>query len=512
MIRAVTNYGEIRGKKKEEYLAFRGIPYAKPPVGRLRFRPPQEPEPWEGIRDCTKFGAPALQLFAASHVLQPNILEISSEDCLYLNVNTPAIKKVSNNSQDLVPDDTAALPVYVFLHGGAFETGGSNMPLYRGENFVNQGIVYVNINYRMSIFGFMALEEFRNESSVTGCFGIQDALQALKWVKENISAFGGDPENITVGGESAGAFITSALMGLREAQGLFQRCILESGSIVGLNSVARYGAGNPEIYLENSRRVAKDLGASDSAEGVKLLRRLPAQDLLKAWFFREDGSYRGTRTDPVLKGFLFDEDYAVDPRSQYINDVDLLFGFNTDEGTIFADKNLTPKDYENYLRKVYPELAGELMERYPVDQEHPPFVQCAEIIGLSAFKASMLPYADRLSESGRAVYGYHFDYLTERLRREGFGCRHIAELNFVFRKDLKYVGGDDEKGEEIASFMNDAWCNFIKTGKPAERWPRYDSSSPQVMRIGSEIRPEKMERLEELRYFEKILLENNPEK
>ena len=131
MIRAVTNYGEIRGKKKEEYLAFRGIPYAKPPVGRLRFRPPQEPEPWEGIRDCTKFGAPALQLFAASHVLQPNILEISSEDCLYLNVNTPAIKKVSNNSQDLVPDDTAALPVYVFLHGGAFETGGSNMPLYR---------------------------------------------------------------------------------------------------------------------------------------------------------------------------------------------------------------------------------------------------------------------------------------------------------------------------------------------------------------------------------------------
>ena len=387
MIRAVTNYGEIRGKKKEEYLAFRGIPYAKPPVGRLRFRPPQEPEPWEGIRDCTKFGAPALQLFAASHVLQPNILEISSEDCLYLNVNTPAIKKVSNNSQDLVPDDTAALPVYVFLHGGAFETGGSNMPLYRGENFVNQGIVYVNINYRMSIFGFMALEEFRNESSVTGCFGIQDALQALKWVKENISAFGGDPENITVGGESAGAFITSALMGLREAQGLFQRCILESGSIVGLNSVARYGAGNPEIYLENSRRVAKDLGASDSAEGVEVLRRLPAQDLLKAWFFREDGSYRGTRTDPVLKGFLFDEDYAVDPRSQYINDVDLLFGFNTDEGTIFADKNLTPKDYENYLRKVYPELAGELMERYPVDQEHPPFVQCAEIIGLKLFNS-----------------------------------------------------------------------------------------------------------------------------
>ena len=124
----------------------------------------------------------------------------------------------------------------------------------------------------------MALEEFRRESSVTGCFGVQDALQALRWVKENIAAFGGDPDNVTLGGESAGAFITSILLGLREAKGLFRRCILESGSIVGLNPVARFGAGNPEYYLENSRQVAADLGASDSKEGAALLRSLPAEN------------------------------------------------------------------------------------------------------------------------------------------------------------------------------------------------------------------------------------------
>ncbi len=217
MVKAVTKYGAVKGKKKEGFITFRGIPYAKPPVGDLRFRPPREPDSWEGVRDCTKFGAPALQLFAVSHVLQPNILEISSEDCLYLNVSTPAVKE-DGKTGDLSPDEQAKLPVYVFLHGGAFETGGGNMLLYRGENFANKGIVYVNINYRMSIFGFMALEEFRRESSVTGCFGVQDALQALRWVKENIAAFGGDPDNVTLGGESAGASTTSILLGLREAK------------------------------------------------------------------------------------------------------------------------------------------------------------------------------------------------------------------------------------------------------------------------------------------------------
>ncbi len=505
MVKAVTKYGAVKGKKKEGFITFRGIPYAKPPVGDLRFRPPREPDFWEGVRDCTKFGAPALQLFAVSHVLQPNILEISSEDCLYLNVSTPAVKE-DGKTGDLSPDEQAKLPVYVFLHGGAFETGGGNMPLYRGENFANKGIVYVNINYRMSIFGFMALEEFRRESSVTGCFGVQDALQALRWVKENIAAFGGDPDNVTLGGESAGAFITSILLGLREAKGLFRRCILESGSIVGLNPVARFGAGNPEYYLENSRQVAADLGASDSKEGAALLRSLPAEDLLKSWFFRPDGSYRGKRTDPVLRDFLFDGDFAVDPGTQYINEADLLFGFNTDEGTIFSDKNLTEEGYAERLRNLYGERADEVMQRYPVDAQHTPYERCAEIIGFSSFKASMLPYADRLSGMGKKVYGYHFDYLTERLRKEGFGCRHIAELNFVFRKELKFVGADDERGDAVAAFMNEAWCSFIRTGCPSPDWPQYDPDTAQVMRIGEQIRSEKIERLDEMKYFENLLL------
>ena len=508
MVRAATKYGEIKGKKKDGYIVFRGIPYAEPPVGELRFRPPKEPKPWDGILDCTKFGAPALQPFAVSHVPQVNLLKNSSEDCLYLNISTPAVKECEGVSggTDEMPDEGAKLPVYIFIHGGAYETGGGNMPLYRGENFVKNGIVYVNINYRMSAFGFMALEELQRESGVTGNYGVLDALQAVRWVHENIASFGGDPDNITVGGESAGAFTTSILMGMKEAAGLFHRCILESGSIVGLSHVARYGAGNPQIYLEKSREIASDLGASDSAEGIKLLRSLPAEEIIRAWFFKKNGEHRGMRSDPILSGLLFDGDQAPNPRKHHINDVDLLFGFNTDEGTIFSDKQLTTEGYREHLKMVYADKAEEIYEKYPDDENHTPFHQLADVIGLSSFKASMVPYGDRLADMGKKVYGYHFAYLTERLRNEGFGCRHIAELNFVFHKDLKFVSDDDEQDAKVAEFMNQSWCNFIRTGNPGEQWPRYDSSSKMMLRIDENPRAEKMDREDEITYFEKMLL------
>lgn len=508
MIRATTRYGMIKGKKKEGFLTFRGIPYARPPVGDLRFRPPQDPEPWEGIRDCTSFGAPALQLFAVNHVPQANILQSSSEDCLYLNVSTPAFRECEGISggSDFVPDTEAKLPVYIFIHGGAYETGGGNMPLYRGERFAENGIVYVNINYRMNVMGFLSLEEFERESGTTGNFGVLDALCAVRWVHENIAAFGGDPENITVGGESAGAFTTSILMGLESARGLFRRCILESGSILGVARVAKYGEGHPVRMKEASRQIAADLGVSDSAEGVKRLRSMPAEDIIRAWFFRPDGTHRQMRSDPMLDGFLFDGDLIPNPRVQYLNDVDLLFGFNTDEGSIFADRNMSEEAYEAELVRIFGDRASEIRRRYPVDPGHTPFERMSDIIGLFSFKGAMLPYADMLSGRGKNVYGYHFAYLTERLRKEGFGCRHIAELNFVFQKELGFVGADDEQGRKVSDFMNRAWCNFIRTGNPGPEWPRYEEKDEKLLRIDENPQPEKLPRKDELRYFERISL------
>lgn len=505
MVKAVTNYGEIKGRMIEDYLVFRGIPYAKPPVGELRFRPPQKPESWEGVRDCTEFGAPALQMFSINHVRQPYLLDISSEDCLYLNVSTPAVIRkgdgTGEESDIIMPDENAKLPVYIFIHGGAYETGGSNMALYHGENFIKNGIVYVNINYRMGSLGFLALEEFRRESSVTGCFGIQDTLSAVKWVKENIAFFGGDPDNITIGGESAGAFSVSILMGLPEAEGLFKRCILESGSVVTIGAIGRYGAGNPEVCRRRSLETVADLGADDSPEGVALLRSLPAEDIIRSWFFDKNNELRDIRTDPVLDGFLFEGDQIPDPYVQHMNDVDLLFGFNTDEGTLFIDRHAEEKDYEDHMRMVFDDLADMVLEKYPVDDGHTPFMRGAEVISLGAFQGCMLPYADRLSDMGNRVYGYHFDYMTEKLRKEGLGCRHIAELNFVFHKNLGVVGAEDEKGHEIASFMNQAWCNFIKTGDPGKGWPRYDRDSEMMMRIDSEPHPAPLSRSDEMRWF-----------
>ncbi len=517
MVTAETVYGTIKGKKKDGMLVFRGIPYAKPPVGDLRFRPPVEPKHWEGIKDCTKFGAPSLQLFSTDHVRRPELLDIASEDCLYLNVSTPAFRKAGsdghgNPDNDIVPDENAGLPVYVFIHGGAFETGGSNMSLYRGEKFAQNGIVYVNINYRLGIMGFFALEEFKKESGYTGCFGILDALSALKWVKKNISRFGGDPENITVGGESAGAYTVSVLMMMKEAKGLFKRCILESGSITGISRIAKYGHGNPMILAKGSLEAALDLGADDSAKGVETLRKMPAEKLTLMWTFRPDGSARGLRTDPVLAGLISEDDIIPNPMKGYINDVDLLFGFNTDEGTLFAPPDASKQDYLDYLNELGEDLADEIYAKYPVDENHTAYERYADLIGLEMFKSSMLPYADRLAHEGKKVYGYHFNHMTDVLRAEGFGCRHIAELNFVFNKDLKFVGGDNEDGAALADFMNQAWCGFIKNGDPGSRWTAYSAENPQVMRLEYSAKQGKkpaccpLPREEEMRYFQDIII------
>ncbi len=508
MIKAMTKYGEIRGKEKDGYLIFRGVPYARPPVGELRFRPPQEPEPWEGVLDCTSFGPPALQLFSMNHVPQEQILEISSEDCLYLNINTPAFKRCGSHGVDIMPDSGAKLPVYIFIHGGAYETGGGNMPLYHGENFVKNGIIYVNINYRMNIFGFLALEEFRKESGTTGNFGVLDALQAVRWVHENIEAFGGDSENITLGGESAGAFTTSILMGMKQAKGLFRRCILESGAVLGLAPVALYGKGSPRVYRELSAQIAADVGASDTPEGAAVLRRLPAEELIRAWFFKNDGTRRGMRSDPILSDLLFDGDRIPDPRNDYMNDVDLLFGFNSDEGTIFADPSITPEGYLAYLQTVCPKHAQQIYEKYRPDDEHTAFSRLADLIGMTAFKGCMVPYADRLSDRGSSVYGYHFAYMTERLKAEGLGCRHIAELPFVFRKDLHIVGANDMRGRRIAELMSSAWCNFIKTGDPGFGWPRYDKKNKMMMRFDENPCSEKLERADEIEFLNRLILFN----
>lgn len=501
---AETKYGIISGIEETGGVhAFLGIPYAKPPVGKLRFRPPQEPESWSGIKECKSYGAPSLQLVTNNHRTTANVLSISDEDCLYLNIRTKAPLEAENNA---LVDRTAKLPVYVFIHGGAYETGGGNMRQYEGQAFAEDDIVYVNINYRLSIFGALALDTLRAESGMTGCLQILDAAQAVKWIYENIEAFGGDPDNITIGGESAGAFTTSVLMCMPELKGMFKRCILESGSIrAGITSTF-YGHGNPNLAVERSRCVISDLGCDDTAEGLERLRNIPAEELLYRWHFDKNGDPRGFSYSPVLDGLLFEGDIMPDPRVQSPNPVDLLFGFNTNEGTMFADPAITASDYQEKLRIMFPEHWQKILAKYPVDAEHTPYERLADIYGLQKFQGAMLPYADVLSDMGMSVYAYHFDYMTERLKKEGLGVRHIAELPFVFNRFLNVVGADDEKGNKMSNIMHTAWSSFIKTGDPSRGWEKYTSSQRRAMCFSAEgIVFRDIDRLEEMMWIDGLL-------
>lgn len=494
MVRVRTRYGVVEGIREQGICSFLGVPYAKPPAGELRFRPPQEPEAWEGVLDCTHFGAPGLQLITDNHVTTERVLGISSEDCLYLNIRT----------KDPSPD--AKLPVYVFIHGGAFETGGSNMKLYEGKGFAEDGIVYVNINYRLGPFGALALASLREEEGITGCYQILDIMQAVRWVHENIREFGGDPDCITIGGESAGAFAVSVLMCMPQMKGMFRRCILESGSIRAAATSVHYGHGNPQIALENSRSVLEDLGLSDSPEDLKRLRSIPGEEILKAWYFKKDGSLRLFRSNPVLDGLLFEGDQVPDPAKQAPADVDLLFGFNTHEGSMFVSRNLTKQQYVQELANMFPEHWQEVWKQYPAEGETEPFQQLSEIYGLQKFKGSMLPYADLLADRGNGVYAYHFDYLTDLMKKEGLGVRHIAELHFVFHSFLGVVGADDPEGNETAALMHRAWSEFIRRGNPGNGWKPYDSKHRGTMRFSKdEMVFESMGRAHEMLWLDSLL-------
>ncbi len=493
-----TKYGDIKGLKEDKTYIFKGIPYAAPPVGELRFRPPVEPKPWEGVRDCIDYGAPCLQLFKNNHESVDQILEISDEDCLYLNVKTQSL------------DPEAKLPVYIFIHGGGFESGGSNMPLYDGEFFADKGIVYININYRLGVFSGLSLETLNKESGSSGAYCIHDAARAVDWVYENITAFGGDSDNITLGGQSAGAFIVSVLMCMENMKGKFRRCILESGSIMSCQARNGYGYGNPKEKINFSVKFAERLGASDTPEGLSKLREIPAEDLVIKWSFDEDGNPLTIHSAPVLENLLFDGDQRPDPRIQSPHDVDLLFGFNTDEGTMFVGRRAN-MPYEKTIKSLFHCHWQEVLERYPDGFRDTLFDQIADIIGMKSFKACMLPYAEVLVERGCKVYGYHFDYLTTKLQNQGLGCRHIAELNMVFNKFHSGIGARNAVGKMTADYMNKAWAGFIKNGDPNSMtsdtefdisWKPYDLEDRNTLKIRTDgITNVRLEREEEMDFF-----------
>jgi para-nitrobenzyl esterase len=460
-----TAQGKVRGRwiddGKEK--AFLGLPYAAPPVGNLRWKAPEPPAAWNGTRDATKFGNRCEQW----HIWDDYIFNDAgpSEDCLYLNVYAPAKTKQGSN-----------LPVMVWIHGGGFLAGSGSEPRYTNPALVAKGVIVVTLNYRLNVFGFLASEDLAKEQGGhAGNYGLMDQVAALRWVKSNIAAFGGDVNNVTIFGESAGSFAVSALTVAPSAQGLFQKLIGESGAFFG-------GAIPMTSTTERARRdqsFVNSLGAKNLEE----LRSMPADKILEAV-----QKQRGVFFSPVVDGAFLPESmpeaYAAGRQAH----VPSIIGWNRDERAGTLSKDMTAEKWRAYAKEHYGANADAFLVAFPANTDEQA-VRSADDFTTNGFIAlGAWRWAEAQSKTGQApVYRFRFDRPAppEPIHPAGKYAFHSTELEYVFgtldvRKGASWKAADRKLSDEVVTY----WTNFARTGDPngngLSRWPRYDEGKMMI--------------------------------
>ncbi len=465
--------GALEGITAEGVIAFKGVPFAAPPVGALRWRPPQPAAHWSGTRSAAEYGHDCMQLpfpsDAAPLGTKPD------EDCLVMNVWRPEAKSDHK------------LPVMVWIYGGGWVNGGSSPSVYDGSAFAKGGVVFVSFNYRLGRFGFFGFPALTKEdpNGLKGNYGYMDQIAALKWVQRNIAAFGGDPSQVTVFGESAGGGSVHMLLTSPLTKGLFERAIVESGG-------GRGGVLGGDVYLR------KAAGVRPSAEGVGVafakskeiegdgpaalakLRALPAEEVVNglnmASMFQQASTYCG----PMIDGKIVTEDLTASylagkqrrvPLIVGTNSMDIGFSFAKTEDELFAPFGAQAKEAED----VYdPEHTGNL-----------------RVVGQKVAADAMMIeparfVAQTLSADGQPVWEYRFSYVAESMRKEWPGAPHASEIPYVFDTVKARYGADlTAADEQAARAMNDYWVQFAKTGNPngagLAEWPAYHAKSDELM-------------------------------
>jgi len=481
--RASVTGGEVEGSITDGILSFRGIPFAAPPVGQLRWRPPQPVAPWNDALDARDFAPDCMQKADRSNpnVGIPPIRTDPREDCLYLNVVRPA-----------APRDKP-LPVMVWFFGGGFSTGGTSPTLFQGEELAAQDVIFVSFNYRLGRLGFFghpALSRDRPDEPKAN-YGFLDQIAALQWVKKNIAAFGGDPRNVTIFGESAGAGAVEAMMISPLAEGLFQKAIIQSGAPQvftkrelrsdqpGRLSLEKFG-----LAFASSKGIA---GTGKSA--LARLRALPATDLidLSAGLPAERDYSRTPWGGPTMDGRVLpvvEGDYF---RNGTFRAVPLLIGSNADDITasLGADED-RPLDYslarfgadrDAALRAYDPGRTGNarLIRRRIVADDH--MIETARFVG-RAVEARAAP-----------VYRYHFGYVTEALEgRWVYGAPHGSEIAYAFNNLARYYGPAlSPRDAAVGKTLSAYWVNFARTGNPngpgLPEWPRFRAAEDLILKV-----------------------------
>lgn len=472
--------GKVQGVREEGIIAFKGIPFAQPPIGELRFAPPEEALPWDGVLDCAEYRDWAMQMSDGE--------VIGSEDCLYLNIWMPEDARGKN------------LPVYVYIHGGAFAMGSPSKPMYDGTRFAQDDIIQVNIGYRLGGLGFLASEEVEEECGYLGNAGVLDQIAGLQWVQDNIAAFGGDPGNVTVGGESAGSFSVSNLIESPLAEGLFNRAIMESGNLLGQPLGLPQQPGDRETALRVSEAFMSHLGARDIAD----MRAMDAEEIVRASAFNLDM----TNPSPYYLWPVFDG--KVLPQNPYgflvegkVNGVDILAGFNTDEGTMFIPEGISEQVYIEYVERIFGSQSAAVLERYPVDAGHTA-TDRARYLFKMALRMGADAFADELSRQGHDVYFYEFAFSAPLLDEMGLGTSHALELPFVFDTFPDEVALSEED-EAFKESVRAYWLGFIKTGDPNAEgeatWPKYSAEEKLMLVLDEAMASKVVDDADEVAFF-----------
>lgn len=466
---AQTESGMLEGIQENGLTMYKGVPFASPPVGELRWREPAPAAAWKGLRAAKSYAPACMQTGVSMPGEAPPVI---SEDCLYLNIWAPA------------NTGPTALPVLVWIYGGAYANGSASMPLYQGDRLAKKGIIVVTIAYRLGPLGYLAHPELTQESPhhTSGNYGLMDQIAALEWIHRNIAAFGGNPGNVTIAGQSAGSMSVSELMASPRAKGLFHRAIGESGGLFEPLQLA------PGYLLANAEHDGEKYLTAHGVKSIKELRLVPAKELISGDI--------GTVTHPVIEPYTL----PLSPYDAFTlgqqNDVPILVGSNMEEARSLTDVKSVKAatfnaDIENRFGALPPELTGAYP--YVTDQE----AQQARLAFERdlRFGWDMWAWARLQSKTGKsAVYYYAFKQhppFPAGSVYEGWGASHYAELWYVFdhinQEKWAWSQGDRKLAHEMSAY----WVNFAKSGNPngpgLSVWPAFIGGDQNVLYLGEPV-------------------------
>ncbi len=464
-----TENGLISGIKKGEVSIFKGVPFAAPPVGDLRWKAPQPVTNWSGTRACENFSASPIQgkpvpfmMWTEEFIAPPEPL---SEDCLYLNIWTKGKSKSDK------------LPVFVWIYGGGFVSGSAACAVYDGEELAKQGIVFVSINYRVGPFGFLAHPELTKESGTksSGNYAFLDQLAALKWIQNNIMAFGGDPGNVTIAGQSAGSFSINALVASPLGKGLFHKAIAQSGGLLGSTR------GRKLLQAEKAGIVfAQKANALTVAE----LRKMSAEEIQKVAALTPRDAF-----SPVLEDYVLPSNLMAHFKQGKHNDVPLLTGWVTGDASLLGNSSMPAEKFKQQASEKYGSRAEEFLTVFPATDNA---VAKDSQLKLSLCEFAALPSYLWASSNKSNSYLYQYSFVpTDKPDFPNYGAFHTSEVPYALHTLHQWKRPWQPRDYGMEKNMSAYWINFIRSGNPngagLPEWKRHTQNEPVVMELGEKI-------------------------